>query len=374
MKETIAVLSVNLGSGGAEKVISLLLDELVADYDVHLFLFENVIHFNIAKGVNVHILGNGKRDLLSKSFSFITTARNYQRLIKLYKITRSISFLTRPNFVNGILKTFQPRIKTIISERCFPSIAYKSHYLRYLLYKLLIPLLYNRADLLFSNSVYINKDLSENFGLKIPAEVIYNPVKINMLSHEVPFTFKETFHIVTVGKLVPIKNHIMILKALSGVSFDFRFHLVGKRIKDQEITQFIDESGFAANVTLHGDVKDVNPYLMQASLFVLSSNSEGVPNVILEAMACGLPVISTNCWSGPLELLNDNEEVVIENGSFYLGKYGVLINTNDCTALTRALQFFYENPNQLKHYSTRSLERVKKYSVEAIYKKFKSIL
>src|SRR5690606_6398805 len=158
-KKRIGVLAINLSSGGAEKVVSLLLKKLSTDYEVFLILLNNDIHFTIPENVEVVFLGNSKPGLFKKIFSFFVAINSYSKFLSKYKIDISVSFLIRPNLINAFLKFFHPKVKVIISERCFPSIAYKSNFLRYYIYKMLIPILYNKADVLFSNSVYINRDL-----------------------------------------------------------------------------------------------------------------------------------------------------------------------------------------------------------------------
>ena len=74
-------------------------------------------------------------------------------------------------------------------------------------------------------------------------------------------------------------------------------------------------------------------------------------------MAIGLPSISTNCLSGPLELLNSNEEINIKNGEFYIAKYGLLVNNDDHIGLSKGLEYFRQNPQERQKYSALSLER-----------------
>src|SRR5690606_37864112 len=146
-KKSISILTISLASGGAEKVISLLLPELVKSYNVYLILFYNVIHFDIPKEVKTIILNGSNSDKTTwKILNFPHFIIKYHRFLRKHKPDIAVSFLTRPNLINGMMKIRFPGLKIILSERGYPSINYKSSSFRYGLYKILIPILYNRAD------------------------------------------------------------------------------------------------------------------------------------------------------------------------------------------------------------------------------------
>ncbi|HET8963215.1 MAG TPA: glycosyltransferase, partial [Chitinophagales bacterium] len=175
----ISILTITLGSGGAEKVISLLLKKLVLDYNVTLVLMYNNIHFPIPEGVKTIILcpqANRERPFHLKIYDSISFVSKYNRIIKKEKIEYAVSFLALPNLINGIIAKLNPSLKTYVSERGFPT-ANTTRKVSFYISKFFYPLLYNNCDKLFSNSTYINKDLKDNFGIKIPMEVIYNPIE-----------------------------------------------------------------------------------------------------------------------------------------------------------------------------------------------------
>lgn len=367
---------ISLGSGGAEKVISLLLKELVNDYNVSLILFYNVIHFPIPENVNVVILSKKDTDIpfYSKLLDFFRFTFKYHRFLKKQKIEIAISFLAFPNLLNGIIAILNKKVKTIVSERGFPSDNTTSKLSLYIS-KIFYPIFYNRCDALFSNSVHINKDLRDNFGIKIPMEVIYNPIEVP----EKTITPKDlnnndnSLNIITAGTLNIRKNHIMIIRALREIENVELTILGGGELLDYLEGEIVNLN-VEKKVKLGGKVKNVNDFFIHSNCFVLSSFTEGFPNALLEAMAVGLPCISTNCLSGPLEMLNENEDVDIDNGEFYIAKYGLLVKNDDHIGLQKAIEYFRDHPEVREKFGKLSLQRSKEYQIDRIYSIFNQFI
>ena len=376
-KPNFSILDISLTSGGAEKVISLLLKELIKDYNVTLFLFYNEIHFEIPKEVNTVIFnkkGPNQRVYL-KFFHAIGFLFKYNKLLKKRNIQYAVSFLAFPNLINGISAIFNPSVKTFVSERGFPSDNTSSK-LSFYISKVFYPMLYNRCYKLFSNSEYINQDLEKNFGIKIPMEVIYNPIElpentIDPKKYQKPGT---PLKVINVGSINTRKNQEMIIRSIANLGGDFNLTILGEGPLKIYLTELSEKCNLEDKVELKGKVKNVNEYLAKNDCFVLSSYTEGFPNALLEAIAVGLPSISTNCLSGPLELLNNNEDVEIEEGNFFKAKYGLLVNNNDVGGLAKALSYLRENPSELEKYSRLSLERAKEYDLGSIYAKFNQFI
>jgi len=368
---------ISLGSGGAEKVISLLLKELKNDYNVSLVLFYNVIHFPIPDEVNVVTFSKKGTDspFYSKLKDSVRFIFKYYRFIKSEHISIAISFLAFPNLLNGIVAILNNKVKTIISERGFPSDNTTSKLSLYIS-KLFYPLFYNRCDALFSNSVHINKDLKANFGVKIPMEVIYNPIEIP-LKRIVPETLnvsEKSLQIITAGTLNKRKNQVMIIRAFAETKSTDKLTILGGGDLESFLKNEIISHQLSDRVNLGGRVKNVNDYLLKSDCFVLSSFTEGFPNALLEAMAIGLPCISTNCLSGPLEMLNENIDIDINDGEFYIAKYGLLVNNDDHIGLSKALDYYRNHPKEREKYSRLSLERSKRYQVKHIYSQFNQFI
>ncbi len=367
--------------GGAERVISLLLKHLVHDYNVTLVLLSDDIEFDIPKNVTVHVLG--KSNILknkpphSKLKNTVMFIYKYYKIVKREKFDIAMSFLALPNIINSMIANHVSHkvTHTIVSERCYPSEMYKSGWFAMKMAKIFYPLFYNKNDRLFSNSVHINEDLKNNFGIKIPMNVIYNPIEIiHPKQFEDTYNDKNSFVIINVGSHSHAKNQELILNALRTLDNDVSLTILGTGNLTQDLKDYIQTHEIENKITMPGKVKNVGEYLMESDCFILSSVTEGFPNVLLEAMAIGVPVISTNCMSGPLEILNDNETVQIEEGEFYLAKYGILINVNDNIALTKAILSFKENDDLRKKYSDLGFQKANMYDLPEIYKQVKLLI
>ena len=132
--------------------------------------------------------------------------------------------------------------------------------------------------------------------------------------------------IVTVGSMKAQKNHPLLLRAFARLQNpNARLMFVGIGAGEAELRGLAAELGIAGRVIFAGFHSDPTPFYETADLFVLSSNYEGFGNVIVEALACGTPVVSTDCPSGPAEILED-------------GRYGHLVPVRDAQALAAAMQ------------------------------------
>ena len=377
-KPNISILITSFTSGGAEKVISLLLKKMVDDFNVKLILLYDEIHFPIPEKVHTIILSKkGPSDnLYNKISDLLRFYKAYKKLIKYFDIQYSLSFLAFPNLINGLLSIKNRSYRTLLSERGFPSDNTTSK-ASFLISKIFYPRLYNKCDRLFSNSIFINQDLEKNFGISIPMEVIYNPIEIPE-KRIVPVELSKKpkiLKIITVGSVDKRKNQIMVLRAIQTLKdCPISFEVYGEGPLKTFLNQKIEELGLFNQVFLRGRTKRVNERLLDSHVFVLSSFTEGFPNALLEAMAIGLPCISTNCLSGPLEMLNDGKEIEMRTGEFALAKHGILINTDDDLALAKAIKFLNDNPKEREKYSQLSLNRSKKYELDVIYSQFKDFV
>lgn len=183
-----------------------------------------------------------------------------------------------------------------------------------------------------------SKDLAEFGGLsKQRVLTIHNPVAAPRMasltgratSQSVERATDRKFRtsIVSVGTLKPQKNHSLLLKAMALVAneLDASLVILGEGAERHALERQIRELGLQDRVTLPGFQSDPRPWLESADLFVLASDYEGFANVIVEALACGVPVVSTDCRYGPAEILSN-------------GQYGVLVPVGNAERLAEGMR------------------------------------
>ena len=223
----------------------------------------------------------------------------------------------------------------------------------------LIRFTYPLANGIVAVSRGVMKDLCVLGSLPLnKVRVIYNPAATGVSPfRESPGVQAQLWgtgfqrHILTVGRLSPQKDHETLIKAFALLSKNFNTKLVilGEGPLRPELTALVTELGLQKSVSLPGFTRDPYPWFRSADLFVLSSRWEGFGNVIVEALECGVPVVSTNCPSGPAEILED-------------GRYGKLVPVQDPVALASAMaQFLNET-----HDRAPLMRRAQDFSVRKI--------
>lgn len=192
---------------------------------------------------------------------------------------------------------------------------------------------YLHADLVFGNSEGVRRALIDYYGLpENKVGTLHNYLDfewIDRLAEESIALAPDRFHIVSAGRLQNQKGYIYLLKAADELvnhrgRKELQMHILGQGPLENELRDFINEKGLTDHVVLEGYQPNSCAWFSHCDLFCMPSLYEGMPNALLEAMACGVPVISTDCPSGPREILKD-------------GEYGKLIPTANSSALADAI-------------------------------------
>jgi len=195
-----------------------------------------------------------------------------------------------------------------------------------------IALTYRRAHACVAVSQGAAEDLAALSGIpKDRIHVVYNPIQIptggDDGSAEAAWRGWKGPRILTVGRLKSVKNHFLLIRAFKKLlaTCDGRLMILGDGGCGPSLRDFAEAEGVGEKVIMPGETANPAPYYRSSDLFVLSSDREGFGNVIVEAMCCGLPVVSTNCKYGPSEILEN-------------GRWGRLVPVGDADALAKAME------------------------------------
>jgi N-acetylgalactosamine-N,N'-diacetylbacillosaminyl-diphospho-undecaprenol 4-alpha-N-acetylgalactosaminyltransferase len=369
MREKLSILVNDLDTGGAERVVSILLNSLQDRYDITLFMMHDIIFYDIPKDTKIVIVGNSKLSDsgLIKLLKLPYLAWRYKKLNK--NSSTSISFLSRSNYINILAKLFGMRGKVIVGERAMPSLHYK-YGMQGKINKFLMKKLYPKANLVFANSMGNAIDLEQNFGIS-DVKVIYNLFdieKIVTLSKE-KAELKDGFNFITVGRLDDGKNHQLLINAIKEV--DANLYIIGDGVLREKLSSLIKELGLSNRVFLLGKQKNPYKYLSKADCFVFASKREGFPNVLVEALACNLAVISTDCKSGPREILAPNTDVTFEvYNRIELAEFGILTPVNREDKMIEAMNLLKDNKKLLDSYQEKALKRAMEFDKDKIIDEF----
>lgn len=342
----ISILLPDLRGGGVERIRIVLAHEFVrAGHTVEFVLMQ-------AKG---ELLGEAQA-----SFSVVDLASSRSRTLPLalaryLRRRRSDALIVAmwPLTVVGPIaaRLSGHRCKVLVSEHNTLSIQYNGWgRVHRSLMRASMAFGYRLANCRVGVSEGVVEDIANLSGVRRSAfNVIHNPVPPRSQPSVGEFKAVEALwevppgaRIVTVGSMKAQKNHSLLLQAFAQLGrSDARLMFVGDGKGRDELLALAEELGIANGVILAGFHSDPTPFYNTADVFVLSSNYEGFGNVIVEAMACGTSVVSTDCPSGPSEILEG-------------GKYGRLVPVGDVKAMASAIAETLEEPVPQTSLKTRA--------------------
>lgn len=369
-----------LQTGGAERVVSLLLNHLKNDFEIHLALYSNNNDYLIPDEIKILDL---KQPLIQNKI--IRFLKLPALSLKIYRycirngINNSVAFLYRPCYINAMMKSIWGyRGHVIMCEGTHQTTMQESHSVIYRMFsKFMVMYSYKRADLILANSYAIQTDLIENFKIKTPVRVIYNPVDLHFIkthaAEEPDFVFeKDIFYFITVGNLRAEKNQLLMIQAFFTLkNLPCKLLIVGAGVMEEELKQKVHDLGLMDKIIFCGFDKNPFKYVSRSNCFVLSSNVEGFPNVLIEALACGKPVISTDCSSGPRELLAPATDLHHRAINTYeIGEYGILTPVKDVISLANAMKKMMEDKVLRDGFASRAAKRAEQFDVDEIKQYF----
>lgn len=349
-----------IGIGGVEK---------------NLFIISNYLIKKV-KNLSICTVSKDKKKEFNKKIKFISPKRKFYENLSIrlkYLICLFLLFKLFIKRKDYIVISFQANIYCILLCRLFkiqiivranssPS-GWSHNFFKRYIYKKIISM----ANEVIVNSEDFKKEMEKNFDIKVRR--IYNPLNIKEIKRKSNINIKDKFFkknylkIINIGRLTEQKDQLTLLKAINELKnkINIQLIIIGRGKEKSNLMTYINKN------KLHNIIKIIKPnlkvysYLRLSDLFVLSSKYEGLPNVLLEAGVLKKFIISTNCPTGPREILNNGE-----NGLFF--KMG------DFLDLKNKIFFYYKNKKKLKQKTINLYKSLSKYNLNLNLNKYWKII
>lgn len=346
----------SMQKGGANRVMANLVDYFSKNkYEV--ILVNDIISGDRVPEYEVNPLA--KRIILNESGTNAIIS-NFNRIKKLRKIILEekpdcvLSFMGPPN-VRMLLASIFLSCRKVVSVRNDPNREYGKNLIK--------KYLTNCIFLLADGCVFQTEDAAKYFFNKIrrKSTIIVNPV--NELFFNTHSSEKRK-NIVTVGRLFPQKNHKLLIHAFSLIAKkypDEKLIIYGEGPLKNELKDYACNMGIEKCVVFPGSISNVNVELSKTKVFVLSSDYEGLPNALMEAMACGTAVVSTDCPSGgPKYLLKESNA-------------GILVPCNNAEKMAEAIDIMMSEEKNI-FYRDQAKKKSIDFLPETIFSKWEEFL
>lgn len=327
----IVFLALTLTRGGAERVIANLCNEALSEkYRVSIITCMNKpVGYELKPGIE-HICIEKTSDVHYKNLRerFLKRRKLLKKVLEECKPDVLLCFLPEPNFLALSLKKHFD-FPMIISVRNDPVKEYKNP-----VYQAIMRILYPKAD----GYVFQTEQAKEyfSFSKKIMEKccVIPNPLAREFMDYKRVPEENRRKAIVNVGKLSSQKNQTVLIQAFSKIKDmfpEYQLHIYGEGDKRNELESLVKDLEMQDRVILKGNVSELSKQIEDAALFVLSSDYEGMPNALMEAMAMGIPCVSTDCPCGGPEFLIQN------------GENGMLVPVGDVDKLAETMELLLQD-------------------------------
>lgn len=349
-----------LEQGGAERVVTTLANRFVCDHDVIIateWVAEN--EYEIDKRIQrVHVGLTEKQEARGRLLKIIDRNLNLRKFLKKEQPDIVIAFAQKANY-RALIATLGTKIPVIVSVRTNPYLHYT-----HLSDKLLIPFLYPKA----AGNVFQTVGAKEFFSQKVQdkSKIILNPIHPKYLNVPKPLSREKV--VVQSGRIVDFKNQYMLIEAFALVHEkhpDYVLKIFGADSKDgtwESLEECIKKHQAKDYVFLMGGSSSLEKDLPGASLFAFSSDWEGLPNALMEAMAMGLPIVATDCpCGGPATLITNEEN-------------GLLVPIKDKEAMAAGMNRLIEDRELAERLGEKAREIIEIANTEAICKQWEEYI
>ncbi len=346
MPKRILMIIDGLPGGGAEKVVLTLCQGLMsAGHSVSLFSLRNICDYAIPPGLDFRIIADNSRRPWRKLTEHHRRAASldkaiYQSEISDGKYALIFSHLHKTDRIVSRCRTLDP-LKTWYCLHGVFSVSYLknrrgfSHWLK----QVKIRRLYQRRQIV-AVSQYVLDDLIDCFGVKPSnAKVIGSPFdfeNIQQLAQQY-FPLEGSDYLLHIGRFHEVKRHDRLLEAYASSGITAPLILLGQGSKESErrLRLLAEQLGIDKRVRFEGFQRNPYPWIRHARMVIVSSDSEGFGNVLIEALSCQTPVVSTRCPGGPVSILT---------GTLARG-----LAESNAVSLAEKMREIYDNPPDLKN-------------------------
>jgi GalNAc-alpha-(1->4)-GalNAc-alpha-(1->3)-diNAcBac-PP-undecaprenol alpha-1,4-N-acetyl-D-galactosaminyltransferase len=342
-----------LGGGGAERVMSIVANYWASQgWDVTLIMLvapTKPSFYKLDPRIKLTPLS-----MAGDSANLLAAiSKNWQRIKVLrQEIMASqadvvISFMNAVN-VYTILACWKLNIPTIVSEHIYPGATDANK-----IWQFMMKLTYRYADLVtvLTHNALPFYPAAQGYRTIVMPNPITTPVPAVAMDRLLPAP-----SLIAMGRLNPQKGFDLLMKAFDRIQAkypDWQITILGEGSMRSELEDLRSQLKLTDRVHLPGLVTNVQEYLRQADLFVMPSRFEGFPMALCEAMACGLPVLATDCLSGPRDIIED-------------GVNGVLVATEDVDALAAALDGLMSDPAKRQQLAQNAPQILDRFGVEQV--------
>ncbi|MFA0077648.1 glycosyltransferase [Vibrio artabrorum] len=329
-----------LKGGGAEKFVLNLYKamEKYQGYECHIVSIEKAVEHNV-DGYRVHFVSDFC-NVSKKGLRRLSYKKNIARAVDDYiikNISEDAFVLSNMLLADKIMSKSVLRVNHVIHSSYYSAFLKGKNWLKVIKIKNQISTIYKSHPLVFVSKAS-QLEYEDNFKTKTKNEVIYNPVEVDdielMSKVNIDIDIGQDYF-VHVGRFNRAKRHDRLIYAYGQLSsHSTKLLLLGGGTGMSSVKAQVNDMGLQDFVVFGGFIDNPYPYIKNAKALVLTSDFEGLPTVLIEAIALGTPIITTNCSGGVLEIVDVNSNAVV--------------NSNDPSKIANAMDLVCDRPDYFK--------------------------